>query len=152
MMSYMKKFVLLFLCLGFVLTASAQRTDGQARLFDAKLALMKSELGIGEKQMKTFAPLYARYENDIASASGFIRNYRVKPHGGGASDQTLTREEAVARIDATFKVSQSILDIKRRYLTELSKVLSPEQLVKFFQTESEIRNKLNKELKRRNDQ
>ena len=128
------------------------QNNRQAQLIEAKAAYMQSELRLTAEQMKSFLPLYANYEKEIAASSAPMRSLRNRMKADTVTYGAVpTREQALLQIRTNFSVSQSILNVKKSYLGRFAQILDPAQLLKFYQTENVIRNKINRELKRRNN-
>lgn len=143
--------ILLF-CLLLPFFVAGQGNSRQARLIEAKAALMRSELNLSAEQEEAFLPLYTSYEKEIAASSAPMRSLRNRMRADTVTYGPVpTREQALLQIRTGFRVSQSILDVKKRYLDRFALVLDPGQLLKFYQTENAIRNRINRELKRRNN-
>lgn len=131
---------------------SVGQNNRQGQLIEAKAAFMQSELHLTAEQVKVFLPLYTDYEEAIATSSAPMRNLRNKMKSDPAAyGSKLTKEQALSQIRTGFVVSQSILDVKKSYLDRFARILNPEQLLKFYQTENTIRNQINRELKRRSN-
>ncbi len=128
------------------------QNNRQSRLIEAKAALMQSELQLTADQTQAFLPLYTSYEKAIAASSAPMRSLRNKMKADTVSYGAVpTRQQALLQIRTGFAVSQSILDVKKSYLDRFAQILDPDQLLKFYQTENAIRNKINRELRRRNN-
>ena len=147
----MKTIGIILICGVLLPLFAVGQTERKNQLIEAKAALMKSELHLTAKQVKAFLPLYKDYEQKIAASSAPMRNLRNKIKSSENKEAKVTREQALVQIRTSFSVSQSILDIKKSYVNRFAQILDPTQLLKFYQTEDLIRNKINSELKRRDN-
>ena len=146
----MKKWIFALALLAFLplgMRAQDARQKEQ-EVFEAKVALMESSLGLDESQKAPFRNLYSDYEAEVNAASAPLRTLRSKQKRDSGGDYTM--QQARIQAPTTLRVSRTILDIKESYLDDFSAILKPDQLLKFFRTETSVRNRINKEFKSRN--
>jgi CRISPR/Cas system CSM-associated protein Csm2 small subunit len=62
---------------------------------------------------------------------------------------SLSAEEADNLIVTQMEIARRLMDIREKYYKEFRTVLTPQQIIKLYQTEAELRKKVTLELKRR---
>jgi hypothetical protein len=62
---------------------------------------------------------------------------------------SLTTSEANQLIADQLQNAKKLIEIREKYLGQFRTVLSPQQIIKFYQTEAEMRKKVMNELKKR---
>lgn len=92
------------------------------------------KLNLEKQHQDTFRTIFVGYQQEQRSIKeGF--NPKFNP-------DKLTDEEALLKIEKSFEVGEKLLNSRRKYAKELQKVLSPQQILKFFQIEGEMRDKM----------
>jgi len=131
---------------GFV--AEAQNPDRplkiRERIVLAKLREIRIQLNLDQPTFERFRPVYLRYENEISGIDfrNLARMMRVNA-------DSLTAEEADLMIVSQLETSKRMIVIRERYYREFRKMLEPQQIIKLYQTEAELRKKVMQEMKRR---
>jgi hypothetical protein len=97
-----------------------------------------------QETFQKFRPIYLRYEDEIASLdvrkmSGLMR----------INVDSLTTEQAEQLFATQTEVAKRMIGIREKYFKEFKTVLKPQQIIKIFQTEAELRKKVMSEIKRR---
>lgn len=147
----MKTMVRIFLLLApivFCLEAESQDPGKinplRERIIQAKLFEIRRSLNLDQATMARFRPIYIKYEREISSVSvnNQIRLMRV-------NSDSLTAEEAERLILVQLENARKLISIREKYYHSFKTVLTPQQVVKLYQTESEIRQKVMQELRRR---
>lgn len=96
--------------------------------------MVVSELDVAESEQEEFKNLYSEYQkkqNEIKSKFKSTENY-----------ETLSDEEAKARLNESFDVGQQLLDNRKAYAEKFMKVIKPQQVLHMYQTEGKMRNKM----------
>ena len=136
---------LIFLCTFF---AQAQNPDRfpriRERIAQAKLREVRIELNLDQPTFERFRPIYLRYENEISGID--FRNLAKMMR---INADSLTAEEADMMIVSQMETSKKLISIREKYYREFRKVLEPQQIIKLYQTEAELRKKVMQEMKRR---
>jgi len=83
--------------------------------------------------------VYNQYQNELKDLSKQRKADLQKGDGLSATD----------KIDMQLDMESKLLELKKRYTREFSKVLPPEKIVKLFQAERDFKNELIKELRER---
>lgn len=102
------------------------------RLFDAKVCEITYRLNLSAEQVKQFRPVYEKYNKAMISAWG----NKEKPQ------KAATSEEVSAQLKQRMERQQRAQEIRIEYADKFAKVLTPEQLQKFYKVENSIQNKL----------
>lgn len=138
-------FILLVMA-GFV--AESQNIDRfpriRERIAQAKLREVRIQLNLDQPTFERFRPVYLRYENEISAID--FRNLAKMMR---INADSLTTEEADMMIVSQMETSKKLILIREKYYREFRKVLEPQQIIKLYQTEAELRKKVMQEMKRR---
>lgn len=138
-------FILLVMA-GFV--AESQNIDRfpriRERIAQAKLREVRIQLNLDQPTFERFRPVYLRYENEISAID--FRNLAKMMR---INADSLTTEEADMMIVSQMETSKKLISIREKYYREFRKVLEPQQIIKLYQTEAELRKKVMQEMKRR---
>lgn len=93
-----------------------------------------AELAVPQNSQPEFIHLYTQYQdrqNDIKSKFTPSEDY-----------ENMTDEEATKQLNQSFEVGQQLLDNRKNYAQKFMKVISPQQVLKMYQTEGKMRNKI----------
>lgn len=92
-------------------------------------------LRIEPKDQEEFSSLYSEYlENQRKIKSQFDGNF---------NPDTLTDAEAKDKLDQSFELGLKLLDNRKKYAEKMQRVISSKQVLKLFQTEGMMREKMN---------
>lgn len=142
----MKRIIFGFLLLACFITIQAQQEEKdmlspKAQNIEkfklAKEDMIVKELGLTEKQETEFRALYKEYDRDEVALMKSFRGGMGKP-----TENNLTDQQAKEKIYESFVIGQKLLDNKKMYAEKFLKIISPNQLLKMFQTERMIHHKL----------
>lgn len=114
------------------------------RLMQAKHQAIKRNLNLDKETFVKFRNLYVRYEREMARID-FKNQTRLM----NVNSDNLSQEEANLLITSQLKNARKIVNIREKYYKEFSTILTPNQIIKLYQTEADIRNKVMAERKRR---
>lgn len=114
------------------------------RLTQAKHQTIKRNLNLDKETFVKFRNLYIRYERDLARI-----DYKNQARLMNVNADSLSKDEANFLITSQLKNARKIVNIRERYYKEFSTLLTPNQIIKLYQTEADIRNKVMAERKRR---
>lgn len=109
---------------------------------DERIALLKefrekmiiAELEIPENDQPQFTSLYTEYQdtqNAIKAKFTLREDY-----------EKMSDEEATDQLNRSFEVGQELLDNRKNYAQKFMKVISPQQVLRMYQTEGKMRNKI----------
>jgi len=114
------------------------------RIMMAKLMEIRKSLNLDQATMDKFRPVYIQYEKEIAGL-----NTRGQERLMRANSDSLSSEEAERLVLAQLDNTKKLLEIREKYYYKFKSVLTPQQIIKLYQTEAEIRRKVMQELRRR---
>lgn len=120
----MKKYTALLWFLFIACTAMAQRpTYDKEQLQAARIAFITSRLDLKPEQAEKFWPLFNRFSENKESIMREI---------GALSDSAidLSEEEAKSRINNRFLLQQKLIDEERKFVEDISKVITYNQTLK----------------------
>ncbi len=108
--------------------------ERMALLKEFREKMIIAELAVPENNQPEFKNLYSEYQdkqNEIKAKFTPNEDY------GNMSD-----EEATKQLDHSFDVGQQLLDNRKNYAQKFMKVISPQQVLRMYQTEGKMRNKI----------
>lgn len=114
------------------------------RIVQAKLREIRAQLKLDQATFDQFRPVYLKYEREV-SGIDFRKMARLMK----VDADSLSTEEAEQLIVDQLNGAKMLIAIREKYYKEFRTVLSPQQIIKLYQTEAEIRRKVMQELKRR---
>ncbi|HAH22409.1 MAG TPA: hypothetical protein DCL77_01345 [Prolixibacteraceae bacterium] len=140
---------LLFIITLFVsLNAVSQNMERFPRIRErivlAKLREIRQSLKLDSATFKQFRPIYMNYEKEIAGI-----DFRKLSRLMRVDADSLTTEEADQMIVNQMETAKQLIDIRKKYYKEFRTIISPQQIIKLYQTEAELRKKVMQEIKRR---
>lgn len=142
------RFSILLMLAGLSVEAQSQNTTRippiRERILQAKLVEIRRSLNLDQATMQHFRPIYIQYEKEI---SGVNINNQVRLMR--ANYDSLTSEEAERLVLEQLANAKKLIEIRARYYNKFKTVLTPQQIVKLYQTEAAIRQKVMQELRRR---
>lgn len=147
----MKKLLTIWLiAFSFLMTffAEAQNPDRfpriRERIAQAKLREVRFQLRLDQPTFERFRPIYLRYESEISNI-----DFRDLAKMMRVNADSLSVQEADEMIVNQLETTKRIVTIREKYYREFRKVLEPQQIIKLYQTEAELRKKVMQEMKRR---
>ncbi len=141
--------ILLFVtCLLVNQLATAQNPNRfpllQERIAQAKLREIRKSMNLNQETFERFRPIYLKYDREITGI-----DFRQMARLMRVDADSLSEEEADQMIVNQLETARQLIDIREKYYHEFRKVLTPQQIIKLYQTEAEIRKKVMQELKKR---
>ncbi len=146
----MKRITILFLVLLLTIgtTVKSQQVNRnqplRQRIEQAKMRQIRQQLQMDEATFVQFRPLYLKYERALANLDFRSQNKLLN-----VKADSLSTEEADRLILAQWARARQLNNIRERAYTEFRKILTAQQLIKLYQSETEIRQKVMNELKKR---
>lgn len=101
---------------------------------EMRAAHLVAILGLSDSNSSRFINLYTQYTQEMRAAR--VKYAKIKPNK--AKDQKpapLTDEQVKKNIENSFALSQTILDIRKKYYVEFLKVITPRQLERLYELE-----------------
>ena len=114
------------------------------RITQAKLRELKTSLKLDQDRFDRFQPIYLKYEREISGV-----NFRNLAKFTKVDADSLSTEEADQLILNQLEAAKKLIFIREKYSKEFRTVLTPQQIIKLYQTEAELRKKVMQEIKRR---
>lgn len=150
-MNNMKKTLLVLITLlTFLLSTKVQSQNSgrfrllQERIVQAKMREIKANLQLGPLEFEKFKPIYLMYHREMAEIDllKLGRLMKVEP-------DSLSTDEADQLILNQLESAKKIISIREVYYHQFRTVLTPQQIIKLYQTEADMRKKVMDEMKRR---
>ncbi len=114
------------------------------RIVEAKLREIRISLKLDQSTFDHFRPIYEKYESEVSEIDFKKLNKLLK-----VDAESLSSEEADRLISHQIEIAKRMLEVREKYYKEFKSVLSPQQIIKLYQTEAELRIKVMQELKKR---
>ena len=132
-----------FICMMIVLPLSAQEKNQRShqQIESVKIAFITQKLNLNTAEAEKFWPLYNSYQNEMRAIYKLRRDARRKQ-----------QDNPDNKVAGELDFEGRLLDTRKKYKQEFSKVLSSEKVSSFFQAEREFREQMIKELKERRGQ
>lgn len=136
--------LILFSALLCTPSAYAQKKGGgKTQKTEVRSAHMATILGLNDANSKRFKALYSKCAGEIHAAQQ--KYARIRPQKG----QKLTDQQVKTNLDRHFALSQSILDIRKKYYAEFCKFLTPPQIERLYELEKKDGEKLREMARKR---
>jgi hypothetical protein len=140
--------MLLILTLFVSLNTQSQNPDRfpmlRERIIQAKLREIRLEMKLDQATFQQFQPIYIKYEHEVSEI-----DFRKLARLMKVDTDSLSAAEADQLIVNQLESARNLIAIREKYYKEFRKVISPQQIIKLYQTEAELRKKVMQELKRR---
>lgn len=140
--------LLFVLTLLLCLTAEAQNPERfpqlRERMVQAKLREIKLSLKLDQSTFDHFRPIYLKYEREVSGV-----NFRNLARLTKVDADSLSTDEADQLIVNQLESARKLISIREKYYKEFRAVITPQQIIKLYQTEAELRKKVMQEMKRR---
>lgn len=137
-------FLLLFCAFTFASSAANAQDnrshDRRENIEAAKVAFLTEKMNLTPEQSQKFWPLYNEYESKRRE---LMKNYRQSRH---QDVETLSEQEAQARIDNMFSTREKELALEKEYAVKYQRVLSNKQLINLYRGERQFTKMLLKRL------
>ena len=114
------------------------------RIIQAKLREIHATLKLDQVKFEEFRPIYLKYEREISGV-----NFRNMARLTKVDADSLSTEDADQLIVNQLDAAKKLISIREKYYKEFRSVLAPQQIIKLYQTEAELRKKVMQEMKRR---
>ncbi len=114
------------------------------RIIQAKLREIQTTLKLDQVKFEEFRPIYLKYEREISGV-----NFRNMARLTKVDADSLSTEDADQLIVNQLDAARKLISIREKYYKEFRSVLAPQQIIKLYQTEAELRKKVMQEMKRR---
>lgn len=114
------------------------------RMTLAKLREIRFQLNLDQPTFDRFRPVYLKYEQEISGI-----DFRNLARMMKVDADSLSSEEADGLVVSQLETSKKLIQIREKYYKEFRTVITPQQIIKLYQTEADLRKKVLQEMKRR---
>lgn len=105
-----------------------------ALLKEFREKMIIAELAVPENTQPEFKNLYSEYQE---------KQNEIKAKFVPTQDcEKMTDEDAIKELNNSFDVGQQLLDNRKDYAQKFMKVITPQQVLRMYQTEGKMRNKI----------
>ena len=143
-----KRNIIIILLFTFCINAYAQK-GGKERIKAYKTAYITEQLDLSAETAEKFWPVYNEYDKqlfDLKVQRSRKQRKRIQELGGS---ENLSDEEATSIVFNLLSDEKEASITKEKMYTELSKTLSPKQLLTLYQAERNFNKRLLSEYKKR---
>ncbi|MEI7830904.1 MAG: hypothetical protein WCI31_14095 [Prolixibacteraceae bacterium] len=114
------------------------------RIARAKLNEIQLKFKLDAATFDHFRPIYLKYEEEISGIDfrKMAKLMKVNPDSLSSSDAELL-------INDQLESAKKIISLREKYYKEFRTVLSPQQILKLYQIEADLRKEITEELKNR---
>lgn len=125
-------------------TAYAATNDkNNAQKVEARSASMAQILGLNAANTQRFTNLYAKYNAEVRAAQQQYAKIKPKKNQD-AQLVPLTEEQIKVNLENQFGLSQSILNLRKKYYREYIKFMTPSQIERLYELEKKDAEHLHK--------
>jgi hypothetical protein len=114
------------------------------RILQVKLREIRKSLDLEQPVFDRFKPVYTAYEKELAMV-----NFREQSRFLRVNPDSLSAQEAENMVMTQIQHAKNLIALREKYYPKFKTVLTPQQIVKLYQTEAAIRRKVMIELRRR---
>lgn len=114
------------------------------RMTQAKLREIRNSLKLDQPKFEAFRPIYLKYEREMSGL-----NFRNLARFANIDADSLSTEEADQFVINQLETAKKLIFIREKYYKEFRTVLTPQQIIKIYQTEAALRKKVMQEMRRR---
>lgn len=117
------------------LLSSLTTSEKRALIREYRYGILIGELNIeGVDKQTAFKKIFDEYQ---------MEQRKIKDTFNPSFEaEKLSDDEAVSKLEQSFVVGEKLMESRRKYAKELQKVLSPQQILKLFQNEGALREKM----------
>jgi len=117
--------------------------ERKALLNEFRNNMVMDNLNLDPSDKKEFTDIYNEYlESQKQIKSQFNSNFDA---------ETMSDEEAKAKLQQSFEVGQKLLDNRKKYADKMQQIIPCQKVLKLFQSEGMMREKMNERKPRGND-
>jgi type II secretory pathway predicted ATPase ExeA len=110
----------------------------------AKLREIKLKLNLDQSTFDKFSPVYIKYEQEIYEIDFGATAEMMK-----VNPDSLSVDEADKLILSQLQTGRKLINIRENYYKQFRAIITPQQIIKLYHSEAELRKKVINELKRR---
>lgn len=116
----------------------------QSRMIEVSLSELQMRLNLTEAQMSQLRPVYTQYQRKVAYLN--MLNHKLFNR---LNADTLTNEQSRTALQDYLDRDKKLYNLKAQYIQDLQQILSPQQVIKLYQSDSAIKRKIRTEYQRR---
>ena len=151
-MKNMKQLLIsIFLCMGLILTVSAQNTTRKKptseqleKIKQAHIAFVSSRVTISSDQGKKFWPIYNEFHKKRQNLKIQERSQRRDLRKHKMKEISLTESQINEKFNKIFDIKQQVVVLEKNYHTKFIAILTINQLLELYKVEKEFLRTLRK--------
>ena len=141
--------ILLFLCMPVMLWAQRlpvheKQKELQERMVEVSLSEIQERLSLTEMQISQLRPVYKQKKKKVARLN--MQNHKLFNR---MNADTLSDEQAKTVLREYLDRERKLYALNKQYMDNLLEILSPQQVIKLYQSDSDIKRKIRMEYLRR---
>ena len=141
--------MLLFMCMPVMLWAQRlpvqeKQKELQERMVEVSLSEIQERLSLTEMQISQLRPVYKQYQKNVARLN--MQNHKLFNR---MNADTLSDEQAKTILREYLDRERKLYALNKQYMDNLLEILSPQQVIKLYQSDSDIKRKIRMEYLRR---
>ena len=141
--------MLLFMCMPVMLWAQRlpvheKQKELQERMVEVSLSEIQERLSLTEMQISHLRPVYKQYQKKVARLN--MQNHKLFNR---MNADTLSDEQAKTILREYLDRERKLYALNKQYMDNLLEILSPQQVIKLYQSDSDIKRKIRMEYLRR---
>lgn len=118
----------------------------QLRMMEASLSELQMRLDLTESQMGQLRPVYMEYQRRVSRLN--MQNHKMFNR---LNTDTLSNEQAQNALRNYLDRDRKLCNLNNQYVQDLLQILSPQQVIKLYQSDSAIKRKIKNEYQRRTE-
>lgn len=116
----------------------------QERMVEVSLSEIQERLSLTEMQISQLCPVYKQYQKKVARLN--MQNHKLFNR---MNADTLSDEQAKTILREYLDRERKLYALNKQYMDNLLEILSPQQVIKLYQSDSDIKRKIRMEYLRR---
>lgn len=141
--------MLLFMCMPVMLWAQRlpvheKQKELQERMVEVSLSEIQERLSLTEMQISQLRPVYKQYQKKVTRLN--MQNHKLFNR---MNADTLSDEQAKTILREYLDRERKLYALNKQYMDNLLEILSPQQVIKLYQSDSDIKRKIRMEYLRR---
>ena len=114
------------------------------RMARARMNEIQMKFKLDQATFDHFRPIYLKYENEISGI-----DYRKMAKLMKVDPDSISAADAETLIMNQLESAKKIISLREKYYKEFRTILTPQQIVKLYQIEAELRKEVTEEIKNR---
>ena len=126
------------------LPVQEKQKELQERMVEVSLSEIQERLSLTEMQISQLRPVYKQYHKKVARLN--MQNHKLFNR---MNADTLSDEQAKTILREYLDRERKLYALNKQYMDNLLEILSPQQVIKLYQSDSDIKRKIRMEYLRR---